>query len=568
MNILANSVKSIWSQIKAQPQFAVFSLILLGILLLNSIHGSYPDEFDNIAGGRLILSGQLPYTGFFTHHAPFAYFLAAVLNLFSGVSFVSFRLVYAVFLWLLMLGSTTYFYRRVDKSLGKLSAAVWMLVSISSIYVWSHMLLADALAAHLLIVPYLLLAWTIWHNLQLSLRQITAIASILFLTFLTSFTYLYSVAIAYLVMSLWIIRFELGTDGIRNNFLTKATAGCLLAPLLFLTYLTVTSSWGDFLYQGIQFNTNYYIYLPDDVTTSNPVRMAIVFFMEFVQNFRMILAQIPELNLFHPFAITIALAHAALWLFSGVKQRWWLVFLSLGMVAFSTARSNPLNTGETDYQANVYQFLGIANAVLVIHLTHKELLEKKWNPDKLISGCLFLLVGVYLVFFSLAMFEFSFNRAYQKYMGRHPLIYDRPEVAPVLNQILSPDETYYLGPFAFEEHFYMRSKLASKHWITIPAMDKSERIQTELLGDLEENMPRLILIDHSHFIFGGKPGEFLEPFLAKNYTLLGQLHDEGIVEIIGTTIGPYNLFTDWYLSNQSLETTLTDLSQQDLITLP
>jgi hypothetical protein len=34
------------------------------ILFANTFHEEYPDEYDNIVGGKLIVHGILPYTGF------------------------------------------------------------------------------------------------------------------------------------------------------------------------------------------------------------------------------------------------------------------------------------------------------------------------------------------------------------------------------------------------------------------------------------------------------------------------------------------------------------------------
>ncbi len=76
---------------------ALFVLVMLGIFLINTVHEQYPDEFDNILGGWYILHGRLIYTGFFTHHGPVAYYIAALVEIFSGQSFVRFRIVYSIF---------------------------------------------------------------------------------------------------------------------------------------------------------------------------------------------------------------------------------------------------------------------------------------------------------------------------------------------------------------------------------------------------------------------------------------------------------------------------------------
>lgn len=551
-----------------------FATALLIILLLNTIHGTYPDEFDNIAGGRLILSGYLPYTGFFTHHAPFAYYLSALINLISGISFVKFRLVYALLTWIFMLTTTRYLFR-VHPDLGKAAGGTWLLIGLSGMYVWSQMLLADSLAGYLIIFPFLIIIWKLWHGQPMSRMQVGLSATLLFLTFLTSFTYLYTVAFGYLGLVAVILRQALPAlrlispkklpQTILHSQLFRNLVMLGLAPAALIIYLTITGSWSAFVYQAITFNSKYYIYLPDGVVTSNPLRMAVVFAMEFVKNFRMILTHVKDLNIYYPFALTLALGHAGLWILSGTKNRFLVLIVSLGMTTFATARSNPLNTGETDYQANVYQFLGLASACLVVILAGKLLQKAVDSRIKLISGALYLLTCFYLLFYGLSMFEFWYRQGYLKYMGRHPLIYDRPEVAPVLNQILSPDETYYIGPFAFEEHYYMKARLASRHWITIPAMDKSERIQRELIGDLQKNQPRLILIDHEHLIFGARTGTFLEPLLAENYTTLGQLVESGQIELIRDKVGQYDLYTDFYILRSRATTTLGQLRQLELI---
>src|ERR1051325_10801956 len=70
-----------------------------------TLQGFYPDEYDNILGGWYILHGRLPYVGFFTHHGPAAYFVSSIVLLFSGHSFVSFRVVYNILLFIFLVGS-------------------------------------------------------------------------------------------------------------------------------------------------------------------------------------------------------------------------------------------------------------------------------------------------------------------------------------------------------------------------------------------------------------------------------------------------------------------------------
>ena len=61
------------------------ALVLLACFVIRSLHiraGFFVDEFDNLAGGRLLLSGHTLYRDYFSHHFPLPYlWLAAVFKL-------------------------------------------------------------------------------------------------------------------------------------------------------------------------------------------------------------------------------------------------------------------------------------------------------------------------------------------------------------------------------------------------------------------------------------------------------------------------------------------------------
>lgn len=77
---------------------AFFTLL---IFLINTFHESYPDEMVKILGGNYITRGRLPFKGFFSNHGPVGYFTSFLINIFSGASFVKFRIFYSFFLFLL-----------------------------------------------------------------------------------------------------------------------------------------------------------------------------------------------------------------------------------------------------------------------------------------------------------------------------------------------------------------------------------------------------------------------------------------------------------------------------------
>ena len=116
------------------------TLVPLGILLVlfvtNAFHEKYPDEFDSIVGGKYILEGRIPYRDWFQHHQPGAYVVAAGIQLFTGQSFVKFRVGLAMF-WFVFAVTTFLLFKK----------RIWLLFlcvsAFGATYWWGHMLLAD-----------------------------------------------------------------------------------------------------------------------------------------------------------------------------------------------------------------------------------------------------------------------------------------------------------------------------------------------------------------------------------------------------------------------------------------
>jgi hypothetical protein len=114
----------------------------------------------------------------------------------------------------------------------------------------------------------------------------------------------------------------------------------------------------------------------------------------------------------------------------------------------------------------------------------------------------FLLLSAYTLFTGFFLFNTWFTKAYDKYMGTAPLIYDRPVVAPVINSIVSPQDYMWIGPFAFQELFYANGQLPSKYHILIPDMGQSQTIENSILSDFNTHKPKVIYFDKTYFILG------------------------------------------------------------------
>ena len=77
-NNLLGLVKKIQKFVLDNKGLVFVFVFFLALVLVNALHESFPDEYDNILGGFYINKGILPNIGFFTHHNIGAYFLAAI----------------------------------------------------------------------------------------------------------------------------------------------------------------------------------------------------------------------------------------------------------------------------------------------------------------------------------------------------------------------------------------------------------------------------------------------------------------------------------------------------------
>jgi len=530
-NLLKHKVAHIFRDKNLLLTAGLFFIVFC-IFSVNSLHESYPDEFDNIMGGWLNLHGELIYKDWFTHHNPFAYWLASIIEIFSGQSFVKFRFLYSIFLFLLTIGGFYYLKKTIGLDRVKFYLGFILFLAISATYFWGHMLLADSLAAFLLIPVFGLLVLKIYYKLEFTMRDVVFISIFSFLTLLTSMTFSYLVAGMYLLAFL---NFFFYPNGIKS-FKTKKLYAILIVGfpyLLFLIYLLVTGSLSDYIFQGIKFNQEFYIYnypRPEGSTFVNPFRYAIVMAQDFQANFTTLLLQARDFNFTYPFNITLAVVNTGLVIFLLIKRKFLLAAFIVFCLIYSNARSNPLTSKETDYQSAVYILISLFNICFSLYIIFQDLRKEIEFPKKLIISSIFILMLIYVFFNSIYLFRLFSYKAYDKFMGFAPTIYDRPVIAPVLNRITNEDDYVWVGPFAFEEIFYLDRKIPTNYVILLPEFAKSPKIQDKMMKDLRTNPPKVIYYDKQFGIRGSTPetyAGFFQDFIDQEYISLHELNKDG-----------------------------------------
>ncbi len=549
-------------------EWVIFAITLI-LFYINAFHETYPDEFDNLLGGWYILHGVLPFSGFFSHHGPVAYFVSAFVQIFSGHSFVRFRVVYGIFLSLFIFLWYLYLKSRFGVIATKFYLYFSLLIGIAATYFWAHMLIADSLSGYLMGAIFVFFLLKYIYKEKINFRDIWIISIFNALTVLNTLTDIYLCAFIYFFLLLAYFqdyRNNLNLKKIVNLFIILA-----IPYVVFMIYLLLTGSLSDYIYQSIIFNEKYYIYNYPNLHNGhiNPIRFAIVMAYNFYSNFYTLLVQVKNFNFPFPLNITLAVVDLSLLVYVFFRRNYSLFVFIIIFMIYSNARSNPLNSGETDYQSSVYIFMSLISLVYVLSALYNELHLQIALGKKIILSGLLSLCLIYS-FFSIAMLTDRFlGKAYGKYMGTAPRIYDTYDPAVNINNAVSgPNDYIWMGPLDFQDYYYATGKLASKYHILIPGMGKSQRIQNSFISEISAHKPKVIFFQRGYFILGSDPtkyGSYFMNFLNSNYITLSQYQQGNIRYTSTIQNSKYSLDIDMFINKDDVNSVITTLLNDNFI---
>lgn len=558
---------------KLTKRYIIWSIIFWAgifiIFFLNTFHEKYPDEFDNILGGKYILSGLLPYIGFFSHHGPVAYFVAGIIQIFTGFSFVSFRIGYSILLFLIALGTFLFLSRSVGTRETKFYYIFVFLLGCAGTYYWLHMLLADSLSAFFILPVFGVLLLKGFYKMPLRSVDLVIISVCTFLMIFTSVTFLYVACIVY-ALTLYLYKTNEHTTFVSTRTV-KVLIIFIIPVFCFLLYLLLTGSFSAYIQQSLIFNQRYYIYNYPGAESGviNPIRYGVMTLFTFLENYHGLFVQIPHFNLAFPLNITFAIGNIFLIIYLILKRHYVLAASVFLILVFSNMRSQPLDSSEKDYQAAVYIVISLFSLSFIVTKLYEDISKTADYRHRLIFSGMFMIVFLYFFAAGFFLFQKSFSKAFSKYMGQSPLIYDRPEIAPILHTIISADKSVWIGPLEFEEQYYLDLKPPTRYHFLIPAMGRSPQARGEMIAEISESKPDVIWFDKNYSVLGQMPEEyapFFTEYVDKNYSLLGEITENGSTyrsQIPRTD--KVDLEAKLYLRNDRLEDILNLLLNKNLI---
>jgi hypothetical protein len=406
------------------------------------------------------------------------------------------------------------------------------------------MLLADTLAAYLFIPAYLLLLYKDFYRERFERIDLLLVTLFAFLVWFTSMTYLYALAGIILYAMYLYAKSEREHKSSWKKILIDMGVTVGTPYILWFLFLLLTGSLKDYYFANVVYNQEYYIFNYPRAPGAhfNPIRYAVIIANDFVNNYLPALWGALQFPIGDPMQVTLAVSDAVFFVVLIMTGRLTFIFPFLLSLIYSCARGNPQQIKETDYWASVYIVFSFINGVFALAaLTDILNKAKETVSNRVIAGALLLVLWVYWLFMPANMFLRMEDKYFPKYMGQLPLIYDRPQVAPMVNALVSPNDYAWIGPFDFEELFYLKTKIPSKyHWFLDPAA--KSKIKDEMVADFNRTMPKVVVFRRNYAPWGGESRsfnyfmqDFLDAHYFRIYLLNGTLKDYQYKWKVGNT---------------------------------
>lgn len=541
---------------KIPPLYYLYAVIFL-FFAVNSQYVAYPDEFVNILGGKFILEGKVPYREFFDHHLPGAWYLSALILLFSFGSFVKFRLFWGViqFVVLFFVGR---FIQKRNKEIMPFFLGFFLIYPTITMYYWTHLFIADGIA-------FLFFSSILWmlivesYQKETKLRTAIRLSLVNFLFIFSSLTYIYIALLFYAWIVVLLLRTKQRWGSIIRFCLISATP-----YVVYGVYLFLSNSWREFYMSNIVYNTTLYMHVPNYTMGRyfNPIKFALTVIYNFYDTYIQLLVRIKEFNLYFPVDLVLALSTFLLFVFL-LKELPLIGILYFFVLSFSAPRSNLMKIGETDYQSGL--FIAIGTLSFFILLWRYKYIKFSFEPLETVRKFLVAMVVLYGLFAGLFLVQNFYNKFYLRHTQKMPSIYDHAPTALFINEVLEKGDYYWMGPYEPQEEFFVRqARLPGKFPTLLPQFRESEYFSSKFIEQFEAHMPKIIMYKHEASIFGTPAmefGKFFTDWMEGKYIALE--HIEGLTVLKSPET--FTMRTDVYLLKSEKDTLLQRLMEKGYI---
>lgn len=481
----------VFSYLKRNWLSIVVILVAAGFVFSSVFYLKTTDDMDNMLGGKLILEGQLPYTGFFSQHAPGMYFLSAIIYLFSHNDVFAYRLIFNGILFAVLL--VTYFTLRRRTS-AVVSNYYILLVSAGHLIALAHLPVGESLVSILL--PLSVILVFLRPADLLPYKNLAVVSLILFLIPFFALSCIFPALIVYLMVGVLIIR-----KSMRQRSLLPVFTGWLALALPYICFgifLYLSSSLHLIKYDLFTFNALYYA--PASGQPSGG--LFIVLLSVFLHSLSEISSVIQ--NIFNPDYLPQVVVLLGFGMFSvylwSIKRRLEAVLIPAMLLLLDTGTNifNPpaITTPLNHIAQHASPYMGMAFLAAAIGgLGYSPIHAKFKNSTPLISA-LSTFVLVVLPIACLGVWANVANNIFitgteQNYYTFSKQIKTNNLAVPI-NQLTTGNETAWISNGHFEDQLYMQPQRATEFTFWQSMIAPSPDLNNRLLWELEKAQPEVI----------------------------------------------------------------------------
>ncbi len=480
-----------------------------------------PDEIDNMLGAKLILSGELPYKDFFSHHMPGMYFISIPIYLASLDNIFYFRLVFNI----LSFTALTGLFLKVRVHTGRwLAASLLLLMALSHIVFWRHLALAESVISLIFAAGFALWFLTDYRERFLEGKFLWTTAFMLFFVFWLGLAYVYVLALTYLCLVIVLYKHSR-----TLRALLRPLAIFAFPYLLFGTYLLLTASLRPFLFQNFTFNAEYYAPYFGDMG-NNPLTMAWDIFIQSLRQIIDVLRGPWTSSNLQAFAVLVSYLSLPFMLL--YRRRYLESFFCLMILGFVNSRVGLFGPpaiatgfGSVSQHALVYRTLAFVFLISALRLAHQTR-RHSWATSQRLFTAVGVSAVIVIVFGLVPRLDSAVRTAAKPIDTTSILTYTRGSPSAhlrAINEVTLPNDKIWIGPFDFVSQLHAKPKRATNYTFFIAWHNDCPKCRQELENQLRAEQPKFIIWYGSYNLQESdkdRPAHFIENLLSESYTRL------------------------------------------------
>jgi putative flippase GtrA len=485
--------KMVFSFVKREWLPIIIFVFATAIFVLSAFNAITVDDMDNLLSGKLIVEGAVPYRDFFSHHTPGMYYLSAILYPFVSQSVFVYRLVFNIFL-LVLLGST---YGVMRKYISKNVALIFVfLMSCAHSTALMQVPLAESFLA-ILIPLVLVLVYSVSKEKRLTIKKATLLSLLLFCIPFFSLGYAITAIPVYLYLA-YILLFKLR---IKGKALVSILAIALLPYIFLLLALALTGSLSEAHYNLFTFNQTYYAPMSGEGAHSLVGTFGHVIMLSFSQ-IGTVIRHIFDTTYVLRVVLVLSFLGAATGLY--FHKKYAEGFLVLALLLLSNTRSNIFNQPAiASPLENISQhgavYISIAIFMFALAICLFALKTKRKSLVYGINTALLILVSASFFYVSVKNISSAFSPNSKSNYHTYSQEVKNATLVNVANYIASYDDGVWIAPQGFAEQIFINAKNPTKYTFYFPWLDASPKIRAELFNELKADKPMVVYIDFTSY---------------------------------------------------------------------